>query len=62
MQRFSTQTLHDEYKINRVVAPTYQTVSGAGKAPMDELFEQKKDYLEKKKLRPKILLNKLHLT
>ena len=34
--------LHDEYKINRVVVSTYQAVSGAGKAPMDELFEQTK--------------------
>ena len=35
--------LHDEYKINRVVVSTYQAVSGAGKAPMDELFEQTKN-------------------
>jgi len=45
--------LHDEYKINRVVVSTYQAVSGAGKAPMDELFEQTKDYLENKKIKPK---------
>ena len=42
--------LHDEYKINRVVVSTYQAVSGAGKAPMDELFEQTQKYLENKKL------------
>ncbi len=42
--------LHDEYKINRVVVSTYQAVSGAGKAPMDELFEQTKKYLENKKI------------
>ena len=42
--------LHDEYKINRVVVSTYQAVSGAGKASMDELFEQTKDYLENKKI------------
>ena len=53
--------LHDEYKINRVVVSTYQAVSGAGKASMDELFEQTKDYLENKKLNQKILLSKLHL-
>ena len=41
--------LHDEYKINRVVVSTYQAVSGAGKAPMDELFDQTKDFLNKKK-------------
>ena len=45
--------LHDEYKINRVVVSTYQSVSGAGKAPMDELFEQTKDYLENKKIKSK---------
>ena len=45
--------LHDEYKINRVVVSTYQAVSGAGKAPMDELFEQTKDYLENKKIKSK---------
>ena len=45
--------LHDEYKINRVVVSTYQAVSGAGKAPMDELFEQTKKYLENKKINSK---------
>jgi len=45
--------LHDEYKINRVVVSTYQAVSGAGKAPMDELFEQTKDYLENKQTKSK---------
>ena len=42
--------LHNEYKINRVVVSTYQAVSGAGKAPMDELFEQTKNYLNKKEI------------
>ena len=42
--------LHDEYKINRVVVSTYQAVSGAGKAPMDELFDQTKDFLNKKEV------------
>ncbi len=45
--------LHDEYKIRRVVVSTYQAVSGAGKAPMDELFDQTKDYLEGKQIQPK---------
>ena len=40
--------LHDEYKINRVVVSTYQAVSGAGKAAMDELFSQTKDFLDEK--------------
>jgi aspartate-semialdehyde dehydrogenase len=32
--------LHDKAKITRVVVATYQSVSGAGKEGMDELFEQ----------------------
>ncbi|MBK20118.1 MAG: aspartate-semialdehyde dehydrogenase [Rhodospirillaceae bacterium] len=32
--------LHDAAKIRRVVVSTYQSVSGAGKAGMDELFNQ----------------------
>jgi aspartate-semialdehyde dehydrogenase len=32
--------LHDAAKIRRVVVATYQSVSGAGKRGMDELFEQ----------------------
>ncbi len=34
--------LHDEAKIRRVVVSTYQSVSGAGKEAMDELFTQTK--------------------
>ena len=45
--------LHDEYKIKRVVVSTYQAVSGAGKEPMDELFEQTKNYLNGKKVESK---------
>tara|TARA_B100000886_G_scaffold301883_1_gene231629 strand:- start:15109 stop:16101 length:993 start_codon:yes stop_codon:yes gene_type:complete len=45
--------LHDAYKIKRVVVSTYQAVSGAGKASMDELFEQTKNYLNKIQINPK---------
>jgi aspartate-semialdehyde dehydrogenase len=34
--------LHDEARIKRVVVSTYQSVSGAGKAGMDELWDQAK--------------------
>src|SRR5271154_7076529 len=34
--------LHDRAKIKRVVVSTYQSVSGAGKEAMDELFTQSK--------------------
>ena len=42
--------LHDEYKIKRVIVSTYQAVSGAGKASMDELFDQTKSILDGKKV------------
>ena len=35
--------LHDAAKIKRVVVSTYQSVSGAGKSGMDELFEQSRN-------------------
>ena len=34
--------LHDEFRIKRVVVSTYQSVSGAGKEAMDELFNHTK--------------------
>ena len=34
--------LHDHAKIKRVVVATYQSVSGAGKEAMDELWDQTK--------------------
>ena len=43
--------LHEKYKIKRVIVSTYQSVSGAGKAPTDELFSQTKDYLSGKKIK-----------
>ena len=42
--------LHDLFKIKRVVVSTYQSVSGGGKAPMDELIEQTKLVLDNKKV------------
>ena len=35
--------LHDVARIKRIVVATYQSVSGAGKAGMDELFEQSRN-------------------
>ena len=43
--------LHKKFNIKRVVVSTYQAVSGAGKAAMDELMSQTKDFLEKKKIK-----------
>ena len=45
--------LHDLFNIKRVVISTYQSTSGAGKAPMDELVEQTKLSLENKKITSK---------
>ena len=42
--------LHDHFNIKRVVVSTYQSVSGGGKGPMDELISQSKDYLAGKKI------------
>ena len=45
--------LHENFKIKRVVVSTYQAVSGAGKAAMDELISQTKDFLDQKKIKSK---------
>ena len=50
--------LHDEFNIKRVVISTYQSVSGGGKASMDELIEQTKMHL-KNYLHPESGLNKI---
>jgi len=39
--------LHDQFKIKRVIVSTYQSVSGAGNAHMNELEEQSKKVLDK---------------
>ncbi|MEO5706628.1 MAG: aspartate-semialdehyde dehydrogenase [Alteraurantiacibacter sp.] len=54
--------LHDAAKITRVVVSTYQSVSGAGKAGMDELFEQSRaifvgDLVEPRKFTKQIAFN-----
>ena len=41
--------LHDKFKIRRVIVSTYQAVSGAGKAPMDELISQTKQVINSEK-------------
>jgi aspartate-semialdehyde dehydrogenase len=54
--------LHDRARIKRVVVATYQSVSGAGKEAMDELFAQTRavfvsDPLESKKFPKRIAFN-----
>ncbi|MEL6744818.1 MAG: aspartate-semialdehyde dehydrogenase, partial [Pseudomonadota bacterium] len=54
--------LHDRARIKRLVVSTYQSVSGAGKEGMDELFEQSRavfvaDPLENKKFTKRIAFN-----
>jgi len=45
--------LHDQFKIKRVIVSTYQSVSGAGNAHVNELEEQSKKVLDKKKVSSK---------
>jgi aspartate-semialdehyde dehydrogenase len=45
--------LHDEAVIRRVVVATYQSVSGAGRQGMDELFEQSRDIFVGEAAEPK---------
>ena len=45
--------LHEQFHIKRVVVSTYQSVSGAGKEPMDELISQSKEFLQGKKINSK---------
>ena len=42
--------LHDKFKIKRLIISTYQSTSGAGKKPMDELIKQTKNILDNKKI------------
>jgi aspartate-semialdehyde dehydrogenase len=54
--------LHDHSRIKRVVVSTYQSVSGAGKDAMDELFNQTRavfvaDTIEAKKFTKRIAFN-----
>src|ERR1700756_5891670 len=54
--------LHDKARITRVVVATYQSVSGAGKEAMDELFTQTRaiyvtDPIEPKKFPKRIAFN-----
>src|SRR6266550_3039674 len=46
--------LHDAAKIKRVVVATYQSVSGTGKAGMDELFEQSRNIFVGDSNEPKV--------
>ncbi|BBK33731.1 aspartate semialdehyde dehydrogenase [Stella humosa] len=46
--------LHDEWKIKRVVVSTYQSVSGAGKEAMDELFTQTRAIYVNDPVKPEI--------
>jgi aspartate-semialdehyde dehydrogenase len=45
--------LHDKAKIKRVVVATYQSVSGAGKEAMEELFSQTKAVFQIDEIAPK---------
>ncbi len=46
--------LHDRFKVRRVVVSTYQSVSGAGKEGMDELFTSSKAFFVNDPVKPQI--------
>ncbi|WP_353276045.1 aspartate-semialdehyde dehydrogenase [Wolbachia endosymbiont (group A) of Pipizella viduata] len=46
--------LHQKAKIKRIVASTYQSTSGAGKAAMDELYDQTKKIFMNETKKPEI--------
>ena len=51
--------LHDEAKIKRVVVATYQSVSGAGKEAMDELFEQSRKFFVSDEIKNEIFTKQI---
>ncbi len=51
--------LHDHAKIKRVVVSTYQSVSGAGKEAMDELWDQTKGIFVTNPAEPKIFTKQI---
>lgn len=46
------QPLHERYKIKRVVVSTYQSVTGTGKAAVDQLFAERQGDTSAKKVYP----------
>ncbi|MFN8353058.1 MAG: aspartate-semialdehyde dehydrogenase [Spirosomataceae bacterium] len=46
------QPLHEKYKIKRVVVSTYQSVTGTGKAAVDQLFDERAGKSEYNKVYP----------
>src|SRR5579863_3242836 len=51
--------LHDLAKIKRVVVATYQSVSGGGRAPMDELFNQTRSVYVNDPIKPEVLTKQI---
>ncbi|HVH81714.1 MAG TPA: aspartate-semialdehyde dehydrogenase [Stellaceae bacterium] len=51
--------LHDLAKIKRVVVATYQSVSGAGRAAMDELFAQTRSIYVNDPIKPEVLTKQI---
>ncbi|MFJ7747760.1 aspartate-semialdehyde dehydrogenase [Peribacillus sp. NPDC097295] len=49
------EPIRQEYGLSKVVVSTYQAVSGAGVAAINELKEQARDLLDEKEIEPKIL-------
>jgi len=51
--------LHDAARIKRIVVATYQSVSGAGKEGMDELFEQSRKFFVSDEMKSEIFAKQI---
>jgi len=51
--------LHDAFKIRRVVVSTYQSVSGAGRDSMDELFNQTRGVFVNEPVQPQLFTKQI---
>ena len=51
--------LHDAFEIERVVVATYQSVSGAGRDQMDELFNQTRGVFVNEPVRPQLFTKQI---
>ena len=54
----AVKPIHDVAIINRIVVSTYQSVSGAGKETMDELWEQTKNIYANQSIKKRNLPSK----
>jgi aspartate-semialdehyde dehydrogenase len=51
--------VHKRFTIKRIIVSTYQSTSGAGKAAMDELYDQTKSVYENRQVPPNVFLKRI---